>query len=146
MLIRVFGAMGLMLASAYFLEGVGLAIRLSGGPGHNDFRTLLHRFTSMSLDLFFALVLVIAAVGLLFAQRWAIKMWLTTMSILAALHLLLTILSQLGYGVSSTHLMWTWLMVLLTALSWWYFSTSSPSAIPQEGSSTAEPANSANGA
>lgn len=122
MLIRVFGAMGLMLASAYFLEGLGLAIRLSRGPGHNDFRTILHRFTSMSLDLVFALVLVIAAVGLLFAQRWAIKMWLIAMSILASLHLLLTVLSQLGYGVSSTHLMWTWLMVLLTALSWWYFT------------------------
>jgi len=130
MLSRLFGVMGLMLASAYLLEGLALVIRLSRGPGHDDFRTILFRFTSMSLDLVFALVLVIAAVGLLFAQRWAKKMWLITMSILTALHLLLTVLSHLGYGVSTTHLLWTWLMVLVTALSfWWYFSKADTKAV-----------------
>lgn len=126
MLIRVFGVLGLFLASSYFLESLTLAIRLSKGPGHSSLRTLLHRFTSMSLDLVFALVLVIAAVGLLFAQRWTKKMWLITLSFLAALHLLLTVLSQLGYGVSTTHLLWTWLMVLIATLSWWYFTRGTP--------------------
>lgn len=122
MLSRLFGVTGLFLASSYFLEGLGLVIRLSRGPGRDDFRTILFRFTSMSLDFVFALVLVIAAIGLLFAQRWAKKMWLITMSILTALHLLLTIFSHLGYGVSSSHLLWTWLMVMVTGLSFgWYF-------------------------
>ena len=130
MLSRLFGVMGLMLASSYLLEGLGLAIRFSRGPGRDDVRTILHRFTSMSLDLVFALVLVIAAIGLLFAQRWAKKMWLITMSILTALHLVLTVLSQLGYGVSTAHLLWTWLMVLVTALSfWWYFTKADTKAV-----------------
>ena len=138
MLARLFGVMGLMLASSYLLEGLALAIRISRGPGHDDFRTILHRFTSMSLDLFFALVLVIAAVGLLFAQRWANKMWLITMSILTALHLLLTVLSHLGYGVSTVHLLWTWLMVLLTALSWWWYFTKADTKAVQPDQSTVD--------
>lgn len=132
MLIRMFGVLGLFLASSYFLEGVTLAIRLSRGPGHDSFRAILQRFTSMSLDLVFALVLVIAAAGLLFAQRWAKKMWLITMSFLAALHLLVTVLSQLGYGVSTVHLLWTWLMVLFTALSWWYFTKGDTTTVQPE--------------
>lgn len=132
MLIRVFGVLGLMLASSYFLEGVELALRISRGPGRDTFRTLLLRFTTMSLDLVFAFVLVIAGVGLLFAQRWAQKMWLITMSFLAALHVLLSVLYQLGYGVSAVHLRWTWLMVLLTALSWWYFTRSDTKAVQPE--------------
>lgn len=133
MLSRLFGVTGLMLASAYLLEGLGLVIRLSRGPGHDDFRTILFRFTSMSLDFVFALVLVIAAVGLLFVQRWAKKMWLITTSILTALHLLLTVFSHLGYGVSAAHLRWTWLMALVTALSFgWYFRKADTKTVQPE--------------
>ena len=132
MLIRVLGVLGLMLASSYLLDGLTFAIRVFKGLDSDAFRTLLYRFTSMSLDFVFALVLVVAGVGLLFAQRWAKKMWLITMSILAALHLLLTVLYQLGYGVSTVHLLWTWLMVLLTALSWWYFTKADTNAVQPE--------------
>lgn len=132
MLIRVFGLFGLMLASAYFIESLELAIRILRGPGYYNFRTLLHSFTSMSLDFVFALVLVIAAVGLLFTQRWAKKMWLISMSIIAGLHLLLSVLSQLGHGVSIVHLRWTWLMVLVTAVSWWYFTKADTKAVQPE--------------
>ena len=132
MVIRVFGIIGLMLASAYFIEGLELAIRILRRPGYDDFRTLIFRFTSMSLDVVFALVLLIPAVGLLFAQRWAKKMWLITMSFLAGLHLVLTLLSQLGHGVSAVHLRWTWLMMLLTAISWWYFTRRDTEAVQPE--------------
>jgi hypothetical protein len=115
-----------MLASSYFLEGLTLALR---GPGRGDSTRILFRFMSMSLDFVFALVLVVVGIGLLFAQRWARKMWLITMSILTTLHLLLTVLSQLGLGVSTVHLLWTWLMVLLTMLSWWYFTKADTKAV-----------------
>lgn len=132
MLIRVFGLLGLMLASGYFVNGLTLIIRLYKGLDHVDFRTFLWRFTAMSLDLFFALVLLITAVGLFFAQRWARKMWLITMSILASLHLVLTVLQQLGEGIDTVHLLWTWLVVLLTVLSWWYFNKGHTKALQPE--------------
>lgn len=125
MLIRVFGLLGLMLASGYFVEGVSLFLVFFRRLPVHDLRTLLDRFATMSLDLFSALALFIAAVGLLFAQRWARKMWLITMSILTLLHFLLAVFHYLGDGVSTIFLLWSWLVILLTALSWWYFHKSS---------------------
>ena len=122
MFVRIFGLLGLMLASGYLVNGLTLLVRILRGPGQDDFTTLVYRFTIMSLDLLSALALVIAAVGLFFAQRWARKMWLITMSILAFLHISLTTLAQLGNGIDTVHLVWTWMVVLLTALSWWYFN------------------------
>jgi hypothetical protein len=122
MFIRIFGLLGLMLASGYFVNGLTLLIRIYKGLDGDDFKTLANDFASMSLDLFFAVVLVIVAVGLFLAQRWARKMWLITMSILALLHLALTVLYQLGDGIDTVHVVWTWMVVLLTALSWWYFN------------------------
>ena len=122
MLIRLLGALGLMLALGYFVEGLTLSIRVYIGLSHPDFRTLTYRFVIISLDFFFTLVLVIAAVGLLFAQRWARKMWLITMSILLVWHVILAAFYQLGRGVDTIFLMWTWAVLLLTAVSWWYFT------------------------
>ena len=122
MLIRLLGALGLMLALGYFVEGLTLSIRVYRGLSHPDFRTLTYRFVIISLDFFFTLVLVIAAVGLLFAQRWARKMWLITMSILLVWHVILAAFYQLGRGVDTIFLMWTWAVLLLTAVSWWYFT------------------------
>jgi hypothetical protein len=131
MLGRVFGLAGLLMASSYFMDGLTLLIRLYRGLGYNDWRALVIRFTSMSLDLFFALLLVIAAVGLFFAQRWATNMWLITMTVLATLHFSLTALQQLGAGVVTVNLMWTWMVVLLTAVSWWYFTRRTTTSVPQ---------------
>lgn len=122
MLIRLLGVLGLMLALGYFVEGLTLSIRVYRGLSHPDFRTLTYRFVIISLDFFFTLVLVIAAVGLLFAQRWARKMWLITMSILLVWHVILAAFYQLGRGVDTIFLMWTWAVLLLTAVSWWYFT------------------------
>jgi hypothetical protein len=122
MLVRIFGMLGLMLALGYFVEGLTLSIRVYRGLSHPDFRTLTYRFVIISLDFFFTFVLVIAAVGLLFAQRWAKKMWLITMSILVVWHVILAAFYQLGRGVDTIFLMWTWAVLLLTAVSWWYFT------------------------
>ena len=133
MLIRVFGLLGLMLASGYFVNGLTLIIRFYKRlDNNNDPRAVLYRFSAMSLDLFFALVLVIVAVGLFFAQRWARKMWLITMSVLALLHLTLSALGQLGNGIDTVHLIWTWLVVLLAGLSWWYFKRSDTKPVQPE--------------
>ena len=131
MLDRVFGLAGLLMALSYFVDGLTLLIRLYKGLGHYELRTFVLRFTSMSLDLCFALVLVIASVGLFFAQRWARNMWLITMTVLATLHFSLTALHQLGAGVATVNLMWTWMVVLLTAVSWWYFTRRTTISEPQ---------------
>lgn len=131
MLVRIFGLLGLMLALGYFVEGLTLVIGVAKGLGGFDARTLLYRFTVMSLDLISALALFIAAVGLLFAQRWAKKMWLGTMSILTLLHFLLVALQFLGNGVSTVNLAWSWLVILLTALSWWYFTKRTTADAPR---------------
>lgn len=128
MLIRLLGLLGLMLALGYFVEGLTLSIRVYRGLSHPDFRTLTYRFVIISLDFFFTLVLVIASVGLLFAQRWARKMWLITVSILLVWHVILAAFYQLGRGVDTIFLMWTWAVLLLTAVSWWYFIKTTPKA------------------
>lgn len=122
MLIRLFGLFGLLLAAGYLIEGLAYLIRiLRALPYLRDVRPLAYLFVTMSLDFFIALALIIAGVGLLFAQRWARKMWLITMSILTFLHFLLVILRHLGNGVSASYVFWSMLVILLTALSWWYF-------------------------
>ena len=139
MLIRVFGLFGLILASGYLIEGLAYLIRIFRAlPYLRDFRALAYPFVTMSLDLFIALALIIAGVGLLFAQRWARKMWLITMSVLTFLHFLLVILRHLGNGVSAGYVFWSMLVILLTALSWWYFYINSPSTVSQENGSPAE--------
>jgi hypothetical protein len=132
MFIRVFGLLGLMLASGYFVSGLTFTILFVRGLGQDDPRTVVYRLSVLSLDLVFALALVIAAAGLFFAQRWARRMWLITMSILAALHLVLTTLYQLGDGIDTVHLLWTWMVILLAALSWWYFNKASTNVRPAE--------------
>src|SRR5678815_1186280 len=99
MFIRVFGLLGLMLASGYGVNGLTFLLRFVSGLNHDDFRTSLFRFTVSSLDLLSALALMTAAAGLFFGQRWARKMWLITMSTLALLHITITTLYQLGDGI-----------------------------------------------
>lgn len=139
MLVRIFGLLGLMLALGYFVEGLTLLVRVFRGLGHEVAGTLLYGFVVMSLDLFSALALLIAAAGLLFAQRWARKMWLATMSALTLLHFLLAGLHHLGNGVSTIFLLWTWLVILLTALSWWYFNKRDTTIVPQSDDLIASP-------
>lgn len=131
MFIRVFGLLGLMLASGYFVNGLTFLVNFVRGLDHEEFGTTFYRFTITSLDLLSALALVITAVGLFFALPWARKMWLVTISILAALHLTIMLLYQLGDGIDTVHLVWTWMVILITALSWWYFNKHSAIAVPQ---------------
>lgn len=135
-MIRLFGLFGLILASGYLIECLAYAIRIFRAlPYLRDVRALIYPFVTMSLDLFIALALIIAGVGLLFALRWARKMWLITMSILTVLHFLLVILRHLGNGVSAGFVLWSILVILLTALSWWYFYISTPDTLPHESDS-----------
>lgn len=132
MFVRIFGVLGLMLASGYSVNGLTILMSLVKGPGQDDYGTTVYWFTIMSLDLLSGLALVIAAFGLFFALRWARKMWLTTISILAVLHITITTLSQLGNGIDTVHMIWTWTVVLLTALSWWYFSRTATKTVQPE--------------
>jgi hypothetical protein len=127
-LVRMFGLFGLLLASGYFLQGVTFIPDVLDALLHRQHRVFVWRFAIASLDLFTAASLTIAAVGLLLLQRWAKKMWLVTASILALLHLLIATLSHLGRGVSTFYLVWSWMILIVTALSWWYFTRRSSPA------------------
>jgi len=119
MLVRLFGIFGLILASGYLIQGVSLISRTRDAFRQHDAPDLAYSFSVMSLDFVFGMALMIAAIGLLFAQRWARKMWLLSLSVLAILHLLLAALGQLGSGISTFYLIWTWMVMLALALSWW---------------------------
>lgn len=119
MLVRMFGIFGVILASGYLVQGVSFIFSVREALLRRESYALVYGFIIMSLDLVFGTCLAIAAVGLLFMQGWARKMWLLTLSILAILHLLIAALSQLGRGLSTFYLIWTWMVMLALALSWW---------------------------
>lgn len=119
MLVRMFGIFGLILASGYLIQGVSLISRTRDAFLQHDAQDLAYSFSVMSLDFMFGIALMIAAIGLLFVQRWARKMWLLVLSILGILQLLLAALHQLGRGLSTFYLIWTWMVMLALALSWW---------------------------
>lgn len=119
MLVRMFGVFGVILASGYLLQGISYALTVREALLRRESYTLVYGVIITSLDLVFGISLAIAAVGLLFLQGWARKMWLVTLSILAVLHLLIAAFSQLGRGVSTFYLIWTWMIMLALALSWW---------------------------
>jgi hypothetical protein len=132
----MFGVFGLVFASTYFLEGISLMASALIAFRSHEYRNFVWWFSVLSLDLITAAAAAIASVGLLCAQRWAEKMWVLTISILGFLHLLIAALSQLGEGVSTFYLIWTWMVILLGAMSWWYF-TRTPATTPA--SEVAEP-------
>ena len=121
-MVRMFGAFGLLLALGYFVEGVTLISDVLDALQTRQPGLFVWRFAVVSLDLITAAALTVAAVGLLLVQRWAKKMWLVVASIMAFLHLMIATLSHLGRGVGAFYLVWTWMVVILTAISWWYFT------------------------
>jgi hypothetical protein len=131
MLIRILAVFGLIFASGYAIEALEIGLSFLQGSVARNPRTILLKFSSMSLDLFFAATLAIAAVGLLFGQQWAKKMWLGTLSLVTLMHFLLGVFYHLGNGVSASFLNWTWMVVLVTALSWWYFTKQTTTNVPQ---------------
>jgi hypothetical protein len=122
MLVRMFGIFGLFLSSGYFLQGGTLVLPVVNLFARRQYEEFVWWFVIASLDLFTAIFLAISAIGLLFVQGWAKKMWLGTLSFLTLLHLMILVLTELGKGGSTFALIWTWMMVLLTALSWWHFT------------------------
>lgn len=121
MLVRMFGVLGLFLASGYFLQGVTLILPVLNTFARKQYEAFVWWFVVASLDLFTAMFLAISAIGLLFVQGWAKKMWLGTLSVLTFLHITILVLTELGRGGTTFYLIWTWMTALLTALSWWYF-------------------------
>jgi hypothetical protein len=119
MLVRMLGIFGVILSSGYLLQGVSFVFTLREVLLRRESYAVVYSFVVMSLDLVFGVSLAIAAVGLLFLQGWAKKMWLLTLSVVAVLHLLIAVLSQLGQGVGTFYLVWTWMVMLAFALSWW---------------------------
>jgi hypothetical protein len=121
----MFGIFGVILASGYLLQGVTYIRFVVIALARRSVQTLVWSFAIMSLDFFFGLSLMIAAIGLLLVKEWARKVWLITMSLLVLVHLTIIVLNELAEGVSGFYLIWTWMVLLATFLSWWYLSQSS---------------------
>ena len=130
MLVRMFGIFGVVLASGYLLQGVTLISLVYSSFIRVQPPTFLWALAVMSLDLVFGTCLLIAAIGLLFRQNWAKKMWLLTLSVVAFLHLALTVLTQIARGVTTFYLIWTWMIFLALGLSWWVLTKPAKTADP----------------
>jgi len=119
MLVRMLGIFGVILASGYLLQGVSMISLVRTSFFRIETATFLWALSVMTLDLVFGTCLFVAAIGLLFVWGWAKKMWLVTLSIVAGLHLLIATFMQLGRGVTTFYLIWTWMIMFALALSWW---------------------------
>jgi hypothetical protein len=122
MLVRMFGLFGVILASGYLIQGVSYVRFVLISVTRGALQTLAWQFAIMSLDFFFGITLMIAAIGLLFVQEWARKAWLIIATALVFVHLMVIVLSQVGPGVSTFYLIWVWMVLLSTTLSWWYLT------------------------
>lgn len=136
MLLRMFGVGGLMLGSAYLLEGLSLLSSLMTAFLQKRYNNVLWWGWIVSLDFMTAAALAVTAVGLLFLQRWAKTAWLWTVSLMVFLHLSMVALYQAGPGVTGFYLIFTSMVVLLALMSWWFFTA------PSTDSTKASPANS----
>lgn len=136
------GVAGLMLGFGYVREGLSLISTLLNAFVGRQFNKILWWGWIVSLDLFSGAGLLVAGIGLLFLQRWAKTMWLWATSSLVFLHLSMIVLYQAGEGVTGFYLIWTSVIVLLTLMSWWFFTAPSPNSTPSPDSAAAIPANS----
>ena len=122
MLVRMFGIFGVILASGYLIEGVSYIRFVLIALVRRAVQTLAWSFAIMSLDFFFGISLMVAAIGLLLVKEWARKAWLIIMSLLVLVHLTIIVLNEFAAGASTFYLIWTWMVLLSTALSWWYLN------------------------
>jgi hypothetical protein len=134
----MFGIFGLILASGYLVQGVSMISLVLRSFVRVETQTFLWALSVMSLDLVFGTCLAIAAIGLLFRQGWAKKMWLLTLSVVALMHLALAALTQIARGVSTFYLIWTWMIILALGLSWWCL-TKSTKVTPQSAAADSPP-------
>jgi hypothetical protein len=123
--VRMFGLFGAILASGYLIQGLSYIRPTLLALARRPDETFVWRFTIMSLDFSFGLSLLIAAIGLFFVKEWARNMWLIVTSLLVAVHLVMIVLGELGRGNSTFYLIWTWMVLMATVMSWWYLNKSS---------------------
>ena len=123
MLVRIFGLFGIVFGAAYLKQGVGYIDPLHlalAQKGTSDFITYA---LIVSWDLQFGTLLIVAAVGVLFFREWARVMWLGLLPAVMLVHFFMVAVNLVYRGrISTSYLIWTALVVTVTALSWWYMT------------------------
>jgi hypothetical protein len=121
MLVRVFGVFGVILGGAYFWEGISyvgmLLYTLS-----NAFEALIIYLLFLTWDFLFGLSLIVAGIGVLLLKEWARLMWFGLMPALVLVHLGIIVVGEFGEGVTGFYLVWTSMVIIVAAASWWYLT------------------------
>jgi hypothetical protein len=122
MLVRLFGIFGIILGAAYFLEGVILAAILNFARTQGTREVFISKSLFLTWDLLFG-VSVIIAIGVMLFRNWARIMLLGLLTALVFVHLAIIAFHQtFRNGSSKQYFLWTSIVVLSTALSWWYLT------------------------
>ena len=122
MLVRIFGVFGVILGAAYFNEGIGYFRMLAYTFSQNLDATFFTYLLFVSWDFLFGLSLIVAGLGVLLLLEWSRIMWLGLMPALVLVHLGLIVVGEFGEGVGTFYLIWTSMIILVAATSWWYLT------------------------
>jgi hypothetical protein len=123
MLVRLFGIFGIILGAAYFNEGVRVIGILQFAASQKLSGMFLTWLSFLAWDFLFGGSLIIAAIGVLLFKEWGRMMWLGLMPALVLVHFGVIAFHQtFRNGSSKEYFLWTSMVVLSTALSWWYLT------------------------
>jgi hypothetical protein len=123
MLVRMFGIFGIILGAAYFNEGVSLTGVLIYALSQNAYDAFIIQLLFVTWDFLFGSALIVAGIGVLLLKDWARIMWLGLMPALVLVHLGIIVAAEmLRDGATSFYLVWTGMVVLVAAASWWYLT------------------------
>ncbi len=123
MLIRMFGLFGIILGAAYFFEGTSLTGVLLYALSQKAHKAAFIQLLYVTWDFLFGVSMIVAGIGLLFLKEWARIMWLGLTPVLVLVHLSIILVSQWSRrGTAEFYLVWTGMVVLVAALSWWYLT------------------------
>jgi hypothetical protein len=73
-------------------------------------------------DFLFGCALILAGLGVMLLKDWGRLMWLGLMPALVLVHLGIIVVGEFGEGVGGFYLVWTSMVVLVAATSWWYLT------------------------
>ncbi len=122
MLVRVFGVFGAILGAAYLNEGRSYLGMLLYTFSQHALETFITYLLFVAWDFLFGLSLIVAGIGVLFVKEWNRLMWLGLMPALVLVHLGIIVVGEFGEGVSGFYLVWTSMVILIAAASWWYLT------------------------
>ena len=123
MLVRVFGLFGIILGAAYLNQGIGYIDRLRLALAQKGTSDFIAYALVVGWDLQFGTLFIVAAVGVLFFRAWARVMWLGLLPAVMLVHFFMVAVNLVYRGrISTSYLMWTGIVVTVTALSWWYMT------------------------